>query len=709
MWQTVKLEFKPGIVIDSSELASEGGYVRGDKVRWRRGYAETIGGWQRYSDITFTGIVRGAKSWATLDGVARLAYGTQDHLYSGTTPRDITPLLTEVVLGANPFSRTAGSTTVVVTHQGHGLRVGNSVTFVEKGEQVRTEIVTGVIDVNHYTYDLPSPAGSTLTWGGAGTTGPSPNKEDYSRAYASLPPGVLDASISPPAVPTTWSIDNFGEQIVTVRDGGTLCAGYILDAAAPELVVNGDFTTDSDWAKGTGWSISGGRAHQSAGNTSNLSQTMKGKLKPGHAYRLSFKSKRGANVDSNTMTVSLNTGDPPAMVDIFPGYYPQFGTDPGYSVVFVAPAGPILDLVFRGVAGTGTGQDIDKVSLKEVEAAPIPSAPTYINSMFVDPNRFVVLLGTTEADGDFNPMLVRWSAQENPRIWVPDDNNLAGEYPLSVGSRIVGGKPTRQQNLIWTDTSLYSMQFVGSGDVFSFNLISSGGGLIARFAAAEINGIAFWMSGDGNFYIFQGAVPQIIDCPQRDDVFNNLNEAQKAKIYAGVNSKHSEIWWFYPRGENTECSHYVAYNWVENYWICGEMARSTWVRDGVFSNPIGFGIDHLVYKHEYGHLADGMTMSWSLETGYADIEDGDKLTAISEYRCDHAYQTGDIKVSFEFRENSIGPVATEGPHVVKPTTKRLQFRRMGRQVKIRWENGQNSQGWRDGVKSVVIQKTGARR
>jgi len=708
MWTTVKLEFKPGIVIDSSELASEGGYVQGDKVRWRRGYAETIGGWQRYSNVTFDGIVRGAKSWATLDGAARIAYGTQDKLYSGTTPRAITPLLTEVVLGANPFSRTAGLKAVVVTHPGHGLRVGDSVTFVEKGENVRTEIVTGVIDVNHYTYDLPSPAGSTLTWGGAGLAGGS-NKEDFSRAYASLPAGVLDASTSPPAVPTTWSIDNFGEQIVTVRDGGTLCAGYILDAAAPELVVNGDFTTNSDWAKGTGWSISGGLAHQSAGNTSNLSQTMKGKLKPGHAYRLSFKSKRGANVDSNTMTVSLNTGDPPAMVDIFPGYYPQFGTDPGYSVVFVAPAGPILDLVFRGVTRIGVGQDIDKVSVKEVECAPISNAPTYINSMFVDPNGFVVLLGTTEADGDFNPMLVRWSDQGNARSWVPDNNSLAGENSLRVGSRIVAGKATRQQNLLFTDTSLYSMQFVGGTEVFSFALIASGCGLIARFAAAEINGISFWMSGDGNFYIFQGAIPQIIDCPLRDDVYNNLNAAQKSKIYAGVNSKYSEIWWFYPRGENTECSHYVAYNWVENYWTQGELPRTTWVRDGVFSNPIGFGVDHIVYKHELGHLADGMTMSWSLETGIADIEDGNNLTAISEFRCDHAYQVGDIKISFEFRENAIGPVATEGPHSVKPTTKRLQFRRMGRQVKIRWENGPDNEGWRDGVKAVVIQKSGAQR
>lgn len=707
MWTTMKLEFKPGVIADSSELSSEGGYVTANNVRWRRGYAQTIGGWERYSDTTFTGVVRGADAWATLDGSPRLAYGTQDHLYAGTTPRDITPKLTEVLLGANPFSQVSGSKIVTVTHPGHGLRVGNSVTFVTEGTNVRTETVTGVIDVNHYTYELSVAASSTKVFGGAGI---AQAKEDFSRAYASLPTGVLDASASPFTLPTTWSIDNFGEQIVALRDGDTLCAGYILDADPEELIVNGGFATDSDWAKGSFWTIAAGVAKRSAGAASNLSQNLSGKVKPGHTYRLTFNSKRLATGDSPTMAVSLYCGDPLAMVDIFPGYYPQNTTNPGYSVVFVAPAGPISDIVFRGNGSTGSGQTIDNVSLKEVEAAPLSSAPTYANSMFVDPNRFVVLLGTTEADGDFNPMLVRWCAQENLREWVPDSDNLAGEYPLTVGGRIIAGLPTRQQNLIWTDAALYSMQFTGSSDtVFSFDMLASGCGLMARFAMAEINGTAFWMAADGNFYIFQGAIPQIIDCPVRDDVFGNINEAQQSKVYAGINSKFSEICWFYPRGENTDCSHYVAYNWVENYWTQGEMARTTWIQSGIFPNPIAFCPNCYVYKQEYGTKANGSILPWSLETGYTDIEDGDKLLAISEYRCDHAYQTGSMKISFDFKNDAIGSIMKEGPHIVTPTTKRVRFRRMARQMKIRWENGTDSEGFRDGVKNVVVQKTGARR
>lgn len=715
MWTTLKLEFKPGMIADSSELASEGGYVSANNVRWRRGYAQTIGGWETLTASTFTGIARGGKTWSDLDGNPILAFGTQAKLYAyiGGALVDVTPNKAEARLGTDPFHSVDGSDQVTVTYPGHGLIAGDAYWTDITGEPILyDDTVLSVLSTSQF-----------LVWYGGTAT----KTEDFGSArglnpyiVAPLDGGPLDAISG--VQPRIWSIDNFGEMLVAVPSGGKLYAGYIR-SNYPEIVRNGSFTSVTDeWAvsNDTSWKFSGGAARierSSSGTSSgNLSQNVQGRLIAGHSYRLTFKYINTAVAPgAQKLRVALNCGDPPAEIDILPQTMMEAENGAGMTIVvpFVCPSRPV-DLVIYGEVTTygaiTSGMRIDDVSIFEIPVAPVDQAPGYSNAMFVDPNRIVVLLGTIEADGDYNPMLVRWSGQENIRQWVPDDDNLAGEYPLSKGGRVVGGLPTRQQNLIWTDEALYSMQFTGSaGDVFAFRLLGTGCGLIAQHAAAEQNGVAFWMGSDENFYIFQGAVPQIIDCPVRNYVFDNLNAAQKAKIYAGINSAFSEVWWFYPRGENAECSHYVSYNWIEQQWSHGDVARTTWLPVGIFSSPIAFATTGYIYKHESGNKADGAAIQWSLETGYTDIEDGDKLLAICEYRCDHAYQTGDIKISYTFKLDALGAATTEGPHTVSATTKRVQFRRMGRQVKVKWQNGDNCEGWRDGVKNVVVKKTGAKR
>jgi hypothetical protein len=714
-WATVKVEFKPGVIADSSELASEGGYVSANNVRWRRGYAQTIGGWEKLTASTFTGIARGGKAWSDLDGTSILAFGVQANLYAyvGGSLVDITPYKAEARLGTDPFHSMEGSATITATYAGHGLVTGDVFwSDLDGTPSSFDKSVTAVLSTSQFQYAIGFAADSTEDFGSVDGLNPY--------FVAPLDEGPVDAGSG--VQPRVWSIDNFGEMMVAVPSGGKLYAGYI-QSDYPELIRNGTFTSVTDeWAvsNDTSWVFAGNAAtiaRTSSGTSSgNLSQNIQGRVKAGHSYRLKFNYVRTAGrPDSQKLRIAVNAGDPAAEIDILP----ETTYDPGDGgvtlvVPFVCPSQPV-DLVFYGEVTTSDttsrGISIDNVTMEEIPVSPIDQAPSYTTAMFVDPNRIVVLLGTVEADGDYNPMLVRWSGQENIRQWVPDDDNLAGEYPLAKGGRIVGGLPTRQQNLVWTDESLYSMQFTGSaGDGFAFRLLGSGCGLIATHAAAEQNGVAFWMGSDGNFYIFQGAVPQIIDCPLRDYVFGNLNTAQQAKIYAGINSTFSEVWWFYPRDEETECSHYVSFNWIEQQWSHGEMDRTTWLASGIFSNPIAFDTSGHIYKQESGGKADGETLEWSLETGFSDIEDGDRLLAISEYRCDHAYQTGSIKISFSFRNDAIsGRPATEGPHVVEATRKRLQFRRMGRQMKIKWQNGDDCEGWRDGVKAVVIQKTGAAR
>lgn len=714
-WVTRKVEFKPGVIADSSELASEGGYVSANNVRWRRGYAQTIGGWEKLTPSTFTGIVRGGKAWADLDGNALLAFGTQSKFYGyvGTSLLDITPKLVQARLGPNPLASVAGSKTITVTFPGHGFTVGNTFQILRAATSGFEQFtVSAVLSPSKFQYQHHVAATLTEDFGSRDGVNPY--------IVANLPAGPVDAA--PGVAPRVWSVDNYGEMIVALPSAGKLYAGFV-ESSYPELIIKGDFTGVTDeWAvsNSTSWKFDANSARISLSElgsaSGNLSQNIRGRVLGGRHYVLAFDFDAATTVGSDSLELkaAINAGDPAAEVVILDTITGKVSY-PRIIVPFVCPANPV-DLVIYGkfTRGGASGEtrymEVDNVSITEVPISPIDQAPGYSNAMFVDPNRIVVLLGTIEADGDYNPMLVRWSAQENMREWIPDADNLAGEYPLAKGGRIVGGLPTRQQSLIWTDESLYSMQFTGSAaDPFSFRLMGSSGGLIARHAAAEQNGIAFWMSNDGNFYIFQGAIPQTIDCPLRDYVFDNLNKAQQAKIYAGINPAFNEVWWFYPRGANTECSHYVSYNWVEQQWSHGEMARTTWLPNGIFANPIAFGTNGYIYKQEFGNKADGATMSWSLETGYTDIEDGDRLLAVREYRCDHAYQAGDIKISFLFKNDALGNEFTEGPHVVPPEKKRVLFRRMARQMKIRWENGTDSEGWRDGVKNIVVQQTGARR
>ena len=808
-----KIEFQSGIVKDDTPLAAKGGWIDADKVRFRQGKPETIGGYQLVSAQTFTGLARGTKAWSDLTGSPQLAFGTASNLYaySGGSITDITPphdantlydlsptisnisstytiigtdtgsliyiasgsftltltaaatlgaaftvyirnygsgtitlaptstdkingtnasisiaagstilvtcdgtqFTTSTQLSVGPFSTVSGSTAVTVTQPSHGLTVGQTVTFSNVSNVGGVTIsgaytVVSLVDRNTYTITAGGSAGSTATGGGA----------DY---VATWLPGLIDGlgglgygtgawgtgTYGQPSItsflPTVWSLDNFGEVLLAVRRGGALYA-WQPAITYPEITQNGSFASSNNWALGTNWSISGGTA--TASNASSIvSQNIVGAVKAGYTYRITFTVTRS----SGYLKFRVNAGSPAAVIDVGSASAPIL-TSGTYTRLFTMPSTSV-NMVFQGYAFSGT---VTNVSLKlEKIAFKVQEAPEIIDNMFMDPNRFVVLLGTYNAAGIYDPLLARWSGQENFRSWVPSASTgtLTGELSVGRGGRLMAGLASRGQNLLWSDEAVYSMQYTGSSTtVFSIRLMGTGCGLISKNAATEHNGIAFWLSANGNFYIFQGAVPQVIDCRLRRDMFNNISKSQNEKIYAGVNAGFSEVWWFYPDGrDGTECSRYVAYNWIENHWTCGTFNRTAWVPGGIFPYPIAFGTDNYIYYHESGNSANGNSWSSYLYSSYFDIGDGDKYLGILRIVPDVENQSGNLNFYLYTKSEPNNYEIAGGPYVATTSTRYLCMRREGRQAKVELQMTALPMYWRLGTLRFDTIQTGARR
>lgn len=717
-----KTVFKAGIIKDDTQLAAEGGYVDSDKVRFRRGAPETIGGWQLLSTETFQGIARGGHDWTDLNGNPLLAWGTASHLYAlvGGAQMDITPALGEGVL-KQPFSTTNGSPIVTVASPLHGMATGNTVSFANAtpvgGLTLNGTYPVSVLNPNSYTITAGSNATATVTSGANDTVDyvsplPAGNVDGIGIGFGSGPYGTgpYGATTVTDTEPRIWSLDNFGENLLAVPRDGSLYE-WQPSFKVIELALNGGFDTDAQWAKGTGWTISDGKAQAAAGSVGGLSQNIVNAVEAGKVYRITFTITQSAG----TLKFQINAGSPmPALIDVNgsagTGASTPITRSGTYSRTFRMPASPVDMVFYKDADFVGS---IDNVSLKlEAKAYRIDEAPRNIGFMFVDPNRFVVTMATQQADGVYNPLLVRWSGQENNRIWVPDTDNLAGELALSQGGQALSGLAARQQNLLWTESALYAMVFTGStNSVFAFKPIGSGSGIIGRNAAVEHNGIAFWLSPAG-FYIFQGAVPQKIDDTLGQDVLRNLAPLQHEKIYAGVNPAFPEVYFIYPdMRDGMECSRIVRYNYIEQHWSVDRFDRSCMVSQGVFPNLIMFGNSGLIFEHEVGQTANGNAIVGFIETSYFDVEDGQNLMNIMRIVPDFLNQAGPVSFTIYGRPFPNGPEWKAGPYLYgagQPGAKqKLDMRRSARQMKIRMDFASSPAAWRLGALRIDAQKSGA--
>jgi len=351
-------------------------------------------------------------------------------------------------------------------------------------------------------------------------------------------------------------------------------------------------------------------------------------------------------------------------------------------------------------------------------ATSVTTSPVSVNSIVVSPNdRHLIALGANEysatatVSGTFNPMLVRWSDQDDRTNWVPSVSSTSGEVVLTDGTKIIGGVRAKNGINVWTDNALWLMQFVGPPFTFSFQQSGTNCGLIGPHAGIDYNGVTYWMGYD-NFYRNTGQV-EIIPCTVRRYIFNDINASYYDKVYAGINSEFREIIWLYPSGTKTECDKYVIFNPEEDYWVYGEMFFTTFADKEIFGNTITTGVTasgNNIYNNEPVSVftGSGETLVSYIESGDFDVADGNAVMFMNRIIPDYDLSSGKIKMKIITKQYPESTDSVTKEFDIFNTTQKVNFRARGRQAKVRVSCESNNASWRWGSIRLGLQGDGGR-
>ena len=588
-----KIAFKPGVNKENTRYTNENGWYISEKVRFRQGTPEKIGGWQRISGDTFQGVCRLLWNWVTLSFDNLLAVGTNLKFYieRGGVYYDITPLRETATL-TDPFTTTSGSAVVTVTDTSHGSTTGDFVTFsgasAVGGLTLNGNYQITVTGANTYTITAASNASSTATGGGTVTAkyeipvGPAIQGAVIGWGSGGWGQGYWGIGIAGTEQLRLWEAENWGEDLVFLPRGGAL---YYWDA------------TTGVSARGVELNTIGGDVTFTAASPTVVTLN-ESSLVEGTAVQFNTTGTMPSGVSANTTYYLRNVAGATANIS-------------------ASPTGALVN------AGS-TGSDVYISELMDV--------PTKTNTFIIsDTSRFLILFGTTDyGSAVLDPMLIRWSDQESLVDWVPSATTQAGSLRLSHGSEIITVVQTRQEIVVFTDASLYSLQYQGPPVVWGTQLLGDNISIMSAHAAIVASGIVYWMGVD-KFYKYDGRV-QTLRCDLRRHIFSNLNPSQQDQIFAGTNEGFNEIWWFYPSLNSTVIDQYVVYNYVEDVWYYGTMGRTAWSDSGLRAYPQAATYSYNVVNHELGW--DDQTgetpvaINAYIESAEFDIEDGQNLAFV---------------------------------------------------------------------------------
>lgn len=621
-----KLQFRPGVNQEITSYSNEGGWRDCDKIRFRFGYPEKIGGWEKYSSNTYLGSARALHNWIALDGSNYLGIGTHLKYYieEGGAFNDITPIRLTTGAGDVTFSASNGSATLTVTDASHGAVESDFVTFsgaASLGGNVTATVLNAeyqivrIVDANSYEITLGVTANSSDSGNGGGSTvgtyqinvgldtvvgGTGWGAGAWSRgAWGSAEPNGLTTVTQI----RLWSHDNFGE----------------------DLIINPRDDNLYYWDR------------------SNTTST--------RAIELSTKSGTKTSVPQIAKQVLVSDQDRHVIA---------FGCD-----------------------GLGANS------------------------------------GATQGDGTQDPLLIRFSSQENPIDWFPTSTNTAGDLRLGSGSRFIQAVETKREILVWTDTSLSSMRFIGPPFTFGLQQLASNITIMGPNAAVATEDVVYWMGID-TFYTYAGQT-ESLPCTVKDKVFLDFNIEQSDKVYAGVNSEFAEVFWFYPSADSTDNNRYVIYNYADGIWYFGNLDRTAWLDRGTRIYPIAASSSYL-YNHEFGYDDDGTSMNSFIESGVMDIGDGDRFTYIKRVIPDLTF-TGSTNLSTpqatftlksrnfpggNFDNTASGTATRTQSSPVELFTNQLHTRTRGRSFAMRIESNALGSKWKLGSPRVDMQQDGRR-
>lgn len=604
-----KIIFKPGVNRENTRYTTEGGWYDCDKIRFRQGTPEKIGGWSPISVNTFLGVCRSLWNFVTLSGLNIIGVGTNLKFYLevGTTYNDITPyryLSTATETLTNPFTTTATSTVVTVADTGSNVQTGDVVVISGVDETVDFDGIPGAelngrhtvtrVDANSYTITVTTAA--TAGASGVGGSGITANYFYYVQA------------LSNPYTTTT------GSNIVLVTDTNHGC-------------VNGDFVHITPSVTLNGVTIDSGEYEITYLTSSTY--TIVG---------LNNASSSGSGGGTVYFTYEINVG-PEFQIPLV-GWGSNLWSAGPWSIGITQTDGNSLrlwsqanfgeDLILSPRGGAlyywDATSTIDSRAIPVTTMAGASDVPVVQNSMTVsDTSRFVLVFGCSDVGSTtLDPMLIRWSDQESVTDWTPTATNQAGSLRLSTGSQIITVLQNRQEIVIWTDSALYSFQYLGPPYIWGANLLSDNISIMGPNSTILASGVAFWMGRD-KFYRYDGRV-STLRCDLRQYIFNDFNFDQIYQVCAGTNEGFNEVWWFYPSANSTVNDRYVIYNYAEDVWYYGTIGRTAWLDSGIRSYPIAATYNNTLVYHESG-VNDNTTGTESpiesyIQSSQFDIDDG---------------------------------------------------------------------------------------
>lgn len=647
-----KLLLQPGINTQATQTLAEGTWSSSDLIRWKDGYLEKIGGWAKYSQTACIGTVRGLHSWMGLSSIVYLATGSNERLqlYTQGEVFDITPVrATDTLSGA--FSTAFGTSAVTITATAHGTNVGDWVRIfnaVSVGGLILLGYyqVTEVVDGNNFKIDAGADATSTVVSGG-----------DTPLFTTTNGSSVVEVTFADHGLQAG---DSFEVQVSTPVGGLTIFGVYLV-----ETVVDIDNFTIS--------SVSGASSDATANENGN-DVDVQFLLATGPVSDMPLIGWGSGGWGEGLWGVSSGGGE--AILPLRSWFLDNFGEN----LIAQYTNGPIY--VWQPPVG------IDN------PATLVATAPSLNTASFVAmPQAQVVALGA-EVLGTQDPLLVRWSDAGDYTDWTASATNQAGSFRLSRGSRIVGGIQAPQTALIWTDTDVWSMRYIGPPFVYGFDTLGSGCGLIAPKAAACLSGSTYWMSSRGFFTFGDSGVRPIV-CDVWDQVFPRIDFTNASKTFAAANSPFHEVAFYFPSvdGEG-EIDSYVKLNTITGSWDYGELVRTAWLDESIIGQPVGVDGGSYIQQHEVSDDADGEPMLGVFaETGYVDIAEGLDYPFIDMIIPDFKWRGEGSQVSLTlfFTDFPGADPDVQGPIVISPTTTFVSVRARARQVAIRLES--SSLGW----------------
>jgi len=709
-----KLQFKPGINREVTSYSNEGGWRDCDKIRFRFGFPEKMGGWEKYTTSTYLGTARALHNWIALDGSNYLGIGSHLKYYieEGGTLNDITPVRATTSAGDVTFAATDGSATITVTDVSHGANQFDFVTFsgaVSLGGVITAAVlnieyqVARIVDANTYEITSAVAANSSDTGnGGSSVVG------EYQ----------VNVGLNTTVGGTGWGAGLYygvtnGALQTTVNEGGTLTAG---DTTITVTSTTGIVASDVVLIGNELILVGGISSNDLTSCTRGHSGTTATTHADGSVVRLALGNADPANDFSGWGQAA--SGGLTTTTQIRLWSHDNFGED-----LLINPRDDEIYYWDR----------TNNLSTRAVKLNTITgtkrSVPTLAKQILVsDRDRHVIAFGSdglnasssaTDGDGIQDPLLIRFSDQENPTEWFPTSANTAGDLRLGAGSTFVQAVETKREILVWTDTALTSMRFIGPPFTFGLQQLSSNITIMSPNSAVSTEDFVFWMGID-TFYVYAGQT-QTLPCTVKDKVFLDFNISEREKVVAGVNTEFSEVTWFYPSANASDNNRYVTYNYGEKVWYFGTIERTAWLDRGTRTFPIATG-DGFIYNHELGYDDDGSAMDSFIESAAIDIGDGDRFTylrkVIPDLTFDGSTNLASPQATFtvkarnnpgaDFDSTQSGTTSRTQTTPVEEFTEQLDLRVRGRSFALRVESNALGSKWKLGSPRVDIRQDGRR-